>query len=131
MRARGVRVALGGDNSILGGEEDLLAEMLLCANLHRQPGFETAAPRAEEVLAMATVAGAHAAGFGDTIGRIARGAAADLVLLRCHVELVVAILAQSFRRGGSIAIVIRGFAARFDESSQVLSVKASESADPE
>jgi len=82
MRARGIRVALGGDNSILGGEEDMLAEMRLCANLHRQPGFEAAAPRAEEVLAMATVAGAHAAGFGDTIGRITVGAAADLVLLR-------------------------------------------------
>src|SRR6266852_3838171 len=82
MRARGVRVALGGDNSVLGGEEDMLPEMRLCANLHRQLGFETMAPRAEEVLAMATVAGAHAAGFGDTMGRIALGTAADLVLLR-------------------------------------------------
>ncbi len=44
--------------------------------------FRTAAPGAEEVLAMATVAGAHAEGFGDTIGRITPGAAADLVLLR-------------------------------------------------
>jgi hypothetical protein len=61
MRAHGVRVALDGDNSVLGGEEDMLAEVRLCANLHRQPGFETAAPGAEEMLAMANVAGAHAA----------------------------------------------------------------------
>lgn len=82
MLAQGVRVALGGDNSILGGEEDLLAEMRLCANLHRQPGFEGAAPSAEQVLAMATIGGAAAAGFGDRIGRIQPGKAADLVLLR-------------------------------------------------
>jgi cytosine/adenosine deaminase-related metal-dependent hydrolase len=82
MRAAGVRVALGGDNSILGGEEDFLAEMRLCANLQRQPGFEGAAPSPEEVLAMATVAGGAAAGFGDHLGRLRPGAAADLVLLR-------------------------------------------------
>jgi len=97
MRARSVRVALGGDNSVLGGEEDMLAEMRLCANLHRQPGLETAAPSAEEVLAMATVAGAHAAGFGDTIGRIAPGAAADLVLLR-HERITNPFLAREIPR---------------------------------
>jgi cytosine/adenosine deaminase-related metal-dependent hydrolase len=97
MRARGIRVALGGDNSVLGGEEDMLAEMRLCANLHRQPGFETAAPGAEEVLAMATVAGAHAAGFGDTIGRIVPGAAADLVLLR-HERITSPFLAPEIPR---------------------------------
>ena len=97
MQARGVRVALGGDNSVLGGEEDMLAEMRLCANLHRQPGLETAAPSAEEVLAMATVAGAHAAGFGDTIGRIAPGAAADLVLLR-HERITNPFLAREMPR---------------------------------
>ncbi|MGD9763982.1 MAG: amidohydrolase family protein [Candidatus Binatia bacterium] len=82
MRARGVRVALGGDNSILGGEEDLLAEMRLCANLHRQPGFEGAVLSAQDVLTMATTAGAAATGFGDRIGRLRSGAAADIVLLR-------------------------------------------------
>jgi 5-methylthioadenosine/S-adenosylhomocysteine deaminase len=97
MRARGVRVALGGDNSVLGGEEDMLAEMRLCTNLHRQPGLETAAPSAEEVLAMATVAGAHAAGFGDTICRIAPGAAADLVLLR-HERITNPFLAPEMPR---------------------------------
>jgi 5-methylthioadenosine/S-adenosylhomocysteine deaminase len=97
MQARGIAVALGGDNSVLGGEEDMLAEMRLCANLHRQPGFETAAPGAEEVLAMATVAGAHAAGFGDTIGRIVPGAAADLVLLR-HERITSPFLAPQMPR---------------------------------
>ena len=97
MRARGIRVALGGDNSVLGGDEDMLAEMRLCANLHRQPGFEAAAPGAEEVLAMATVAGAHAAGFGDTIGRIVPGAAADLVLLR-HERITSPFLAPEMSR---------------------------------
>ncbi len=82
MRAAGVRVALGGDNSILGGEEDFLAEMRLCANLQRQPGFEGAVLSPEEVLAMATAAGSAAAGFGDSLGRLRPGAAADLVLLR-------------------------------------------------
>lgn len=82
MRAAGVSVALGGDNSILGGEEDLLAEMRLCLNLHRQPGFDGAVASPEDVLAMATVAGGAAAGFGERIGRLRAGAAADLVLLR-------------------------------------------------
>jgi 5-methylthioadenosine/S-adenosylhomocysteine deaminase len=75
----------------------MLAEMRLCANLHRQPGFETAAPGAEEVLAMATIAGAHAAGFGDTIGRIVPGAAADLVLLR-HERITSPFLAPQMPR---------------------------------
>jgi 5-methylthioadenosine/S-adenosylhomocysteine deaminase len=97
MRGRGVRVALGGDNSVLGGEEDMLAEMRLCTSLHRQPGFETAALSAEGVLAMATIAGAHAAGFGDTIGRIALGAAADLVLLR-HERITNPFLARETPR---------------------------------
>ena len=82
MRERGVRVALGGDNSTLGGEEDPFVEMRLCTNLQRQPGFDGGVLAPEEVLAMATVAGGVAAGFGDRIGRLAPGAAADLILLR-------------------------------------------------
>jgi len=82
MRGRGVRVALGGDNSILGGEEDFLAEMRLCASLHRQPGFEGDALEAREVLAMASVHGAVAARFDDTVGRLVPGVAGDAVLLR-------------------------------------------------
>jgi 5-methylthioadenosine/S-adenosylhomocysteine deaminase len=82
MRGRGVRVALGGDNSILGGEEDFLEEMRLCANLHRQPGFDGAALDGEGVLAMGTIAGATATGFGDSIGKLVPGAAADIVLMR-------------------------------------------------
>ena len=82
MRRRGVHVALGGDNSILGGEEDFLAEMRLCASLHRQPGFEGDTLGAAEVLTMATVHGAVAARFGDTVGRLVPGAAGDVVLLR-------------------------------------------------
>ena len=46
---------------------------------------------------MATIAGAHAAGFGDTIGRIVQGAAADLVLLR-HERITSPFLAPQMPR---------------------------------
>jgi 5-methylthioadenosine/S-adenosylhomocysteine deaminase len=82
MRKAGVRVALGGDNSILGGDEDRFAEMRLCANIHRQPGFEGETLTGRDVLAMTTVDGAVAARFGDRIGRLVPGAAADVLFVR-------------------------------------------------
>lgn len=84
---RGIRVALGSDEAGLNDDKDLFQEMRLVLKLHRVPGIESVVPTAYEVLEMATVNGALAAGFGDLVGTLEPGQRADMVLLNLrHIE---------------------------------------------
>lgn len=78
---RGVPVAIGLDEAGINDDRDILQEMRLVLNLHRLPGLESFVLTSDHVLAMATHVGAGTTGFGDEIGSIAPGRAADLVLI--------------------------------------------------
>ena len=80
--ARGVRVAIGTDNRALEESEDLLKEVRLAQALARSAEWDgPPAPDARQLFAMATVNGAHAAGFGDEAGVLEAGRKADLIAL--------------------------------------------------
>jgi cytosine/adenosine deaminase-related metal-dependent hydrolase len=79
--ARGVRVALGLDEAGINDDRDMLQEMRLALRLHRVPGMDERVPTAAQVLQMATEYGAQTTGFAQTIGTLAPGKAADLVVM--------------------------------------------------
>lgn len=80
MLRAGVAVGLGVDGSASNDTGDLWGEVRNAMLLHRVLGG-AAALDARTVLRMATRGGAQILGYGDTIGRIAEGAAADLILI--------------------------------------------------
>jgi cytosine/adenosine deaminase-related metal-dependent hydrolase len=81
---RGVRVALGLDEAGINDDRDMLQEMRLVLRVHRVPGMDDVVPTAAQVFQMATEHGAHTTGFANTIGTLAPGKAADLVVLNWH-----------------------------------------------
>src|ERR1700722_13289246 len=81
LRASGVRVALGLDEAGLNDDRDMLQEMRLGLRVHRVPGLEgDEVPSCAEIFRMATQDGPTTTPFGDSIGAIEVGRAADLVL---------------------------------------------------
>jgi cytosine/adenosine deaminase-related metal-dependent hydrolase len=82
MLRRGIPVAIGTDGSASNDNQNMFAPLRLAAILHRvvDPNYDRW-PLAADVLKMATLDGARAAGFGGAIGRVAPGFKADLVLL--------------------------------------------------
>ena len=81
LEARGVNVALGIDEAGINDDRDMLQEMRMVLKLHREPGFDDNVPTSAQVLRMATENGACTTPFGDTIGKIEIGRAADLVVM--------------------------------------------------
>ena len=81
MLAAGVTVGLGMDGTTINDDEDYFDEMRLALRLHRTPRFDGPAPEPTQVLAMATGGGARLMRKEDTLGTIAPGRAADLVLV--------------------------------------------------
>ena len=79
--ARGVNVAIGLDEAGINDDRDMLQEMRLVLRAHRTPGMGDEVPTMAQVLRMATVGGARTTGFGERIGAIEVGRAADLVLI--------------------------------------------------
>ncbi len=79
--ASGVRVALGLDEAGINDDRDMWQEMRLVLRLHRVPGMDDEVPTSPQVFQMATEHGALTTGFADTIGTLAPGKAADLVLM--------------------------------------------------
>ncbi len=77
----GVKVAIGLDEAGINDDQDMLQEMRLVLNLHRTPGHEQLVPQSAQVFQMATAHAAETTGFGSTIGSLAPGNAADLILL--------------------------------------------------
>ncbi|HEY9639551.1 MAG TPA: amidohydrolase family protein [Coleofasciculaceae cyanobacterium] len=82
MLQAGVTVGLGMDGTALGDDEDMWAEIRLAARLHRTPQINTPAPTFADILQMATVGGAKLL-MQPTLGKIAPGYKADLVLVNC------------------------------------------------
>ena len=81
MLASGVTVGLGMDGTTINDDEDYFDEMRLAMRLHRTPRFDGPAPEPAQVLRMATAGGARLMRKESTIGAIAPGRAADLVLI--------------------------------------------------
>jgi cytosine/adenosine deaminase-related metal-dependent hydrolase len=79
--AHGVNVAIGLDEAGINDDRDMLQEMRLVLRAHRMPGMEEDVPTMDQVLTMATVGGARRTAFGDQLGTLEVGTAADLVLL--------------------------------------------------
>ncbi len=77
----GVNVAIGLDEAGINDDRDMLQEMRLVLRAHRVPGMDDDVPTMDQVLTMATVGGARTTAFGDQLGTLEVGTAADLVLL--------------------------------------------------
>jgi cytosine/adenosine deaminase-related metal-dependent hydrolase len=80
MRRHGLRVALGTDGASTNDNLVLHEAMRLAVILHRPKQARSEWARAEDALDMATVAGAAALQCAQSVGRIAPGQSADLVL---------------------------------------------------
>lgn len=78
---RGIPVALGIDEAGLADDRDMLLEIKLAFNLHRQPGIGARVPTTGEVLAMALANGARTTPFANDVGHLRPGARADVVLV--------------------------------------------------
>ena len=82
LEAKGINTAIGLDEAGLNDDRDMLNEMRLVARAHRVPGMvEADVPTMPQVLRMATEGGARTTSFGNTIGRLEVGRAADLVMI--------------------------------------------------
>lgn len=82
LEAKGINTGIGLDEAGLNDDRDMLNEMRLVARAHRVPGMvEADVPTFPQVLRMATEGGAKTTAFGDTIGRLEVGRAADLVMI--------------------------------------------------
>ncbi len=77
----GATVALGMDGTSLGDDDDMFTEMRLALRLQRTPVLDGPAPGAAQIFEMATTGGAKLLRREATVGRLAPGAAADLVLV--------------------------------------------------
>ena len=77
-----VTVGLGMDGNTIGDDEDMFAEMRLAAHLHRNPQWNSSAPTYKDIFDMATVGGAALMGKEKTIGKLAAGYKADLVMVK-------------------------------------------------
>lgn len=79
--AERVNVGLGLDEAGINDDRDMLQEMRLVLRAHRIPGMADDVPTMDQVLTMATVGGARTTAFGDRLGTLDPGTAADLVLI--------------------------------------------------
>jgi cytosine/adenosine deaminase-related metal-dependent hydrolase len=78
---RGINTAIGIDEAGINDDRDMLQELRMVLNAHRVPGLDEAeVPAAAQVLRMATAGGARTTPYGDAIGTLEVGKAADLAL---------------------------------------------------
>jgi cytosine/adenosine deaminase-related metal-dependent hydrolase len=77
----GATLALGMDGTTINDDEDMFAEMRLALRLHRTPMLDGPAPSVAQIFEMATAGGAKLLRKETSLGRLAPGYAADLVLV--------------------------------------------------
>jgi cytosine/adenosine deaminase-related metal-dependent hydrolase len=82
FEARGINTAIGLDEAGINDDRDMLQEMRLVLRAHRVPGMgDDDVPGMGQVLRMATIGGARTTPFGEHIGILEAGRAADLSLI--------------------------------------------------
>jgi cytosine/adenosine deaminase-related metal-dependent hydrolase len=81
FEAKGINTAIGLDEAGINDDRDMLQELRMVLRAHRVPGMDDEVPTVSQVFRMATAGGAKTTPYGDSIGTLAEGKAADLVLL--------------------------------------------------
>jgi cytosine/adenosine deaminase-related metal-dependent hydrolase len=81
MLQAGITVGLGTDDANCNDGCDLLADLKTLGVLHRAAGRDPGAVTAEELLEIATLGGARAAGLENVTGALVPGLQADVILL--------------------------------------------------
>jgi len=81
FEAKGITTAIGLDEAGINDDRDMLQEMRMVLRAHRVPGMGDEVPTMAQVFRMATDGGAKTTAYADTIGTLAPGKAADLVLI--------------------------------------------------
>jgi 5-methylthioadenosine/S-adenosylhomocysteine deaminase len=81
MVEAGVNVAIGTDGASSNNDLDMIEEMRTGSFLHKFAGDYPVVMHAYQMLKLATVGGARAIGMGDSLGRLAPGMLADMVML--------------------------------------------------
>ncbi len=81
FEASGITTAIGLDEAGINDDRDMLQEMRMVLRAHRTPGMDDDVPTAAQVLRMATAGGARTTGWGEQLGTLEVGRAADMVLL--------------------------------------------------
>ena len=82
FEAKGINTAIGIDEAGINDDRDMLQEMRMVLRAHRVPGMVDAdVPTMAQVFRMATSGGAKTTAFGERLGVLAPGKAADLVLI--------------------------------------------------
>jgi 5-methylthioadenosine/S-adenosylhomocysteine deaminase len=82
FEAKGINTAIGIDEAGINDDRDMLQEMRMVLRAHRVPGMVDAdVPTIAQVFRMATSGGAKTTAFGDRLGVLAPGKAADMVLI--------------------------------------------------
>lgn len=81
LRRRGVRVGLGTDGAVSSNRLDLFHAMDLAAKIHKVRENDATVMKAEEVVRMATRAGAAVLGLDAVTGALTPGRKADLIVL--------------------------------------------------
>ncbi|EDX84013.1 Amidohydrolase family [Synechococcus sp. PCC 7335] len=80
----GVTVGLGMDGTTLNDDEDMFTEMRLAMRLARSPQIQDSVPTYSDIFKVATQGGAKLFGKADSIGKLAPGYKADIVLVDCE-----------------------------------------------
>lgn len=79
---KGITTAIGIDEAGINDDRDMLQEMRLVLRAHRTPGMvDEDVPTIPQVFRMATADGAKTTAFGERLGVLAPGRAADMVLI--------------------------------------------------
>jgi cytosine/adenosine deaminase-related metal-dependent hydrolase len=81
LEKRGINTAIGLDDVGINDDQDMLQEMRMVLCAHREPGMDDSVPTMAQVFRMATSGGARTTAYGETIGSLQVGKAADMVLI--------------------------------------------------
>ncbi|MBE9062973.1 amidohydrolase family protein [cf. Phormidesmis sp. LEGE 11477] len=84
LLAGGVTVGLGMDGTTLNDDEDMFTEMRLAMRLARSPQIQDSPPTYSDIFQIATAGGAKLFGKQESIGQLAPGYKADIVLVDCE-----------------------------------------------